>query len=282
MILITGATGNVGREIVKKLHKSGHKVRALSRNPEKAELPPGVEVVAGDLSHPETLKNALDRIQKVFMIHVPGSDRFPEVAKQSGVRHIVFLSSSAIESKTDNAIGRFHLETEKLIRQSGVSWTFLRPGAFMTNTLQWASSIRSEMAVREPFGDVGTAPIDPRDIAAVATDVLVSSGHEGKIYTLTGPEVLTPEEQVRILSEVLGESIEFKNIPETAAQENMKNFAPEEIVEALFQLKREAVNRPPKALRTVEEVTGHPARTYRQWVTSHADAFQSTESKEWA
>lgn len=144
----------------------------------------------------------------------------------------------------------------------------------MTNTLQWASSIRSEMTVREPFGDVGTAPIDPRDIAAVASEVLVSPGHEGGIYTLTGPEVLTPKEQVRILGDALGHQISFEDILEAAARENMKRFVPQEIVDALFQLKKEAINRPPTALPTVEEVTGHSARTFRQWAMGHTDVFR--------
>lgn len=274
MILITGATGNVGREIVKQLNDKGHQVRALSRNPEKASLPANVDVVAGDLSDPETLKNVLDGVKKVFMIRVPGSDKFPEIAKQAGVQHIVFLSSSAIEAGTDNFIGRTHSNTEELIRQSGVQWTFLRPGAFMSNAFQWAGSIRSEKTVREPYGDVGMAPIDPRDIAAVAAESLVGSGHDGGIYTLTGPEVLTPREQVETLSHVLGQSIHFENISEATARENMRKFVPKEIVDALFQLKGAAANHPPAVLSTVEEITGEAARNFNQWATDNADAFR--------
>jgi uncharacterized protein YbjT (DUF2867 family) len=185
MILITGATGNVGREIVKQLHDNGERIRVLCRNPEKALFPANVEAVAGDLSNPESLKTALNGVRKVFMMRVPGSDTFPQIAKQAGVEQIVFLSSAAIEAETENAIGRSHLKTEEQIRQSGIKWTFLRPGAFMTNALQWAGSIRSEGVVRAPLGHVRSAPIDPRDIAAVAVRALVSSGHEGKIYTLS-------------------------------------------------------------------------------------------------
>lgn len=274
MILVTGATGNVGREIVKELHRAGHQIRVVSRNPAKISFPPDVEVIAGDLTNPDIMKAAVDGIQKVFLIRVPGCETFPQIAKQSGVEYIVFLSSSAVEARTENAIGRIHLKTEELIRQSNIQWTFLRPGAFMSNALQWVASIRSEGIVRAPFGNVGTAPIDPRDIAAVAVKALVSSGHEGKIYTLTGPEVLTPVEQVQTIGDVLGKHIKFEDIPETIARENMKRFAPAEIVDAIFQLMREAINHPVTALATVEEVTGQAARSFKQWVIDHADAFR--------
>jgi uncharacterized protein YbjT (DUF2867 family) len=274
VILVTGATGNVGREIVKELHGAGHQIRVVSRNPAKASFPPDVEVMAGDLTDPAIMKAALDGIQKVFLIRVPGSETFPQIAKQSGVEHIVFLSSSAIEARTENAIGRMHLQTEELIRQSNIQWTFLRPGAFMSNALQWAQAIRSEGVVRAPFGDVQTAPIHPRDIAAVAVKALVSSGHEGKIYTLTGPEVLTPVEQVQTIGDVLGKQITFEEIPETVAREHMKRFAPADIVDAIFQLMREATNHPATVLPTVEEVTGQAARRFKQWVIDNADAFR--------
>jgi uncharacterized protein YbjT (DUF2867 family) len=161
-----------------------------------------------------------------------------------------------------------------LIRQSNIQWTFLRPGAFMSNALQWAQAIRSEGVVRAPFGDVRTAPIHPRDIAAVGVKALVSSGHEGKIYTLTGPEVLTPVEQVQTIGDVLGKQITFEEIPETVARDHMKRFAPAEIVDAMLQLMREATYHPAMVLPTVEEVTGQPARRFKQWVIDNADAFR--------
>jgi uncharacterized protein YbjT (DUF2867 family) len=270
MILVTGATGTVGREIVIELCNAGHQVRALSRNPSKISFPLGVEVIAGDLTNPDSVVAALKGIQKVFLMRVPGGERFPQIAKQSGVEHIVFLSSGAIESP-GNVIGRNHLDTEESIRQSNTQWTFLRPGAFMSNALQWAGSIRAEGIVRAPFGDMGNAPIDPRDIADVAAKILVESGHEGKIYTLTGPEVLTPIEQVGILSHVLGKEIRFENMSEDTARETMKRFAPPEIVDALLQLMSEAEDGPTS---TVEEITGRPPRTFQKWAIDNADAFR--------
>lgn len=278
MILVTGATGNVGREVVRQLQQAGRRVRVLTRSPEKVSFPENVEIVAGDLTAPETLKAALEGVHKVFLIRVPGSDHFPTLAKQSGVGKIVFLSSGAIGSPIENAIGRNHLHTEELIRQSGVKWVFLRPGAFMTNALQWAVSIRSEGVVRAPFGDVGNTPIDPRDIAAVAAAALVSPEHDGKVYTLTGPEILTPIEQVQILGSVLGRDLRFEDIPEKIAEENMKRFAPPEIVESIFSLTRamrdNKNHRAHSLTTTVEDVTGRPAHTFRQWATDYAGQFR--------
>jgi uncharacterized protein YbjT (DUF2867 family) len=273
MILITGATGNVGREIIKQISNAEHPIRVLSRNPEKGSFLKNVEVTTGNLSDPESIKDVLKGVKKVFLINVPGSDQFSQIAKQSGIEHITFLSAAAIEYP-DNAIGQAHSYTEELIRQSGVKWTFLRPGAFMSNTLQWIHSIQSEGMVRMPFGDVRTSPIDPRDIAAVAVNSLLSSGHEGKIYTLTGPENLSPREQTRILSTVLGEDIRFENISRDLAKENMIKAIPVPIVEASLDLMEKATDHPLEVFNTVKEVTGQESRTFKKWATDHKELFQ--------
>jgi uncharacterized protein YbjT (DUF2867 family) len=274
MILITGATGNVGRELIKQLDNTRHPIRVLSRNPKKATFPKNVEIVTGDLNNTESMKAALTGVRKVFMIQVPGNEKFLQVAKEFGVQHIVFLSAAAIEFPIDNAIGRAHLYTEELIRDSGMQWTFLRPGAFMSNAFQWVRSIRSEGIVRAPFGDVASTPIDPRDIAAVAGHSLMELGHEGKIYTMTGPEVLTPREQVHTLSTILGQDIHFENISREMAKETMNQFVPEEIVEASLDLSQNAVGHPVEVLDTVKEVTGQNGRSFSQWAYDYADRFR--------
>lgn len=274
MILITGATGNVGCEIVKQLHGSGHQIRVVSRNPSKVLWPADVEIIKGDLSVPEVAKAALNGVEKVFLVLLPGCDNIPQLAEQYGIDHIVFLSASAIDVKPENAIGRAHLRAEEQIRKSGVPWTFLRPGAFMSNVLQWSNSIRTERIVRAPFGDVGTNPIDPRDIAAVAVNALLSSGHEGKVHTLSGPEVLTAMEQTQILSDVLGVHIKFEDIPQAIAKENMKRFAPSEFVDAMFQIMREGTIPSTASSLKVGELIGQPARTFKTWATDNADKFQ--------
>jgi uncharacterized protein YbjT (DUF2867 family) len=274
MILITGATGNVGREIVKQLDTLGYPIRVLSRNPEKASFPKNVQVIKGSLDHPESLKEALAGVHKVFLIHVPGSNKFPEIARQSGVKHIVFLSAAAIELPVENAIGSFHRDTEELIRNSGVEWTFLRPGAFMSNSLQWKGSIRSEGIVRTPFGNVGSSPIDPRDIADVAVKSLTELGHENQIYSMTGPEVLSPREQVQTLSTVLGYDIGFEDISPDIARDNMKQFVHEEIVEATLELMQIAADHPAIVVDTVKQITGKNSRTYKQWAFEHVELFK--------
>jgi uncharacterized protein YbjT (DUF2867 family) len=274
MVLVTGATGNVGREVVQQLHAAGQRVRVFSRNPEKVEWPATVETIKGDLADLEAVKTALNGMNKVFLIRVPGCDHLLKIAKQMGVEHIVFLSASAIDAKTENAIGRAHLHIEEQIRQSGVNWTFLRPGAFMSNVLQYANLIRSERIVRAPFGDVKGNPIDPRDIAAVAVQALLSSDHNGKTYTLTGPEILTAKEQVQVLADLLGENIRFEDIPPEIAKETMKRFAPSEIVDALFQLMLENSSLSTTVSHTVEDVTGNPAHTFKQWANDNINSFR--------
>lgn len=273
MILVTGATGSVGREVVRLLHKDGYRVRAISRDPEKADFPVEVEGVAGDLTKPESLLSAFDGVEKVFwMLPLAADFNFPRIARQSGVRHIVLLSAATVEVGVENGIARLHLNAEQAVRESGASWTILRPSGFMTDALRWADSIRSEGVVRVPFGDLSIPVIDSRDTAAVAAKALSTDGHERKVYTLTGPESLTRRQQMRILGEVLGREIGFESITDDLAREQLLRHMPPEMVEALFDLSKQG-QRFSKVLPTVEEVTGRAPRTFQQWVTDHSEAF---------
>lgn len=277
MILVTGATGTVGRHVVRELQMAGCEVRAMSRNPEKAYFPEGVQAAAGDLMNPQTLSAALDGVEKAFWILPLAADfSFPRIAREHGVRHIVLLSASAIEVDPDNAIARIHIEAEQAVRESGASWTFLRPGAFMSNAFQWADSIRSEGVVRIPFGDIRSSAIDSRDIAAVAAKALATDEHEGKTYTLTGPESLTAREQVQILGEVLNRSLGFDTVPEAVARDYMLRHMPADIVDAYFDLNRQSEQGGAftNVLPTVEEVTDRPPYTFKQWAIDHIDAFR--------
>ncbi|WP_163875254.1 SDR family oxidoreductase [Paenibacillus favisporus] len=273
MILVTGATGSVGREVVRLLHKDGYRVRALSRHPEKSNFPVGVEMVAGDLLKPESLSAALDGVEKVFwMLPLAADFNFPRIARQSGVRHIVLLSAATAEIGVENAIARLHLNAEQAVRESGTSWTFLRPSGFMTDVFRWKDSIRSEGVVQIPFGDLSIPVIDSRDTAAVAAKALSSDGQEGKVYMLTGPESLTRRQQAAIIGKVLGREIEFESIPDDLARKHLLRHMPAEMVEALFDLSNQG-QKFSEVLPTVEEVTGQPPRTFQQWVTDHAEAF---------
>jgi uncharacterized protein YbjT (DUF2867 family) len=192
VILVTGATGNVGRNVVEQLVDAGE------------------EVLQGDLRRPETLRAALRGVDRAFLFPVPGQLRGFLDAAEAALGRLVLLSASAVTFEPPNAIGRMHAECEQVVAESGLPWTFLRPGAFMANDLNWAAGIKAAGVVRGPGGDVSSAPIDERDIAAVAVRALLDDGHAGQAYLLTGQESLTQIERVRILGEVLGRELRFE------------------------------------------------------------------------
>ncbi|GAA0396823.1 NAD(P)H-binding protein [Microbispora corallina] len=275
MILVTGATGNVGGDVVGELVEAGHDVRALTRNPERAKLPPGVEVVRGDLSAPETLPAALAGVEAVFLYAVPGSaPAFVRAALDAGVRRVVMLSSLAVRDDVEvqsNPIGAFHAEIEDAVAASGLEWTFLRPGAFATNVYQWAGQVKAGDVVRLAFPDAATAPIHEADIAAVGVRALTADGHAGAKYPMTGPESLTHRDQVRIVGEAIGRPLRLEELPPDLAREQMLTRVPAPVVDSLFALMRASVGQEAYVIDTVEKVLGRPARTFAQWAADHAD-----------
>ncbi|HEV2669133.1 MAG TPA: NAD(P)H-binding protein, partial [Blastocatellia bacterium] len=195
-ILVTGATGNVGRQVVSQLLATGARVRALTRNPASAALPGEVDVVRGDLLDPNALYARLGGVEAVFLVwRSLADDAAPFLnAVATRARRIVFLSSAAVRDDVEqqtNPIGKAHAEIEGLIEKSGLEWTFLRPGGFATNALWWwAPQIRMSDVVRWPYGAAAWAPIHERDIAAVAVRALTEKGHGGAKYFLTGGQSL--------------------------------------------------------------------------------------------
>jgi uncharacterized protein YbjT (DUF2867 family) len=204
--LVTGATGNVGGEVVDALLTDGHQVRALVRGERPAGLLAGAEAVRGDLNEPASLTDALAGVQGLFLLAgYADMAGIAAQAKASGVARIVLLSgSSAGGTDHDNAISAFMNLSEAAVRESGVAWTILRPFGFMSNALRWLDELKAGDVVREPFATVPVAMIDPFDIAAVAAAALTSAEHEGQTYVLTGPEPLLPADRLRILGEILG------------------------------------------------------------------------------
>ncbi|GAA2620832.1 NAD(P)H-binding protein [Actinomadura fulvescens] len=277
MILVSGATGNVGGELARRLAASGTAVRALVRDPATSEPPAGAEPVAGDLDHPESLVGALKGVDGVFLLSgyadMPGL--LAEIDR-AGVGKVVLLSGSAVlATDTKNVISRYMQESERAVRESGVPWTFLRPSGFMSNTLQWAPQIRAGGdVVRAPFPDVRVAMVDPYDIAAVAAEALLGDGHEGNIYHPTGPEALLPADRVRVLGEVLGRELRFEGQTHAEAREDMIGSMPVEYVEAFFGFYADGKLDESHVLPTVREVTGNEPRTFAQWAAAHADAFR--------
>ncbi len=281
MILITGATGTVGRALLEQLLPTGAPLRAMTRHPDKAELPTGVEVVGADLGDPASLEPALRGITKVFLLsggpNGPRHDaNLASAAARAGVEHIVKLSAFSVgDENADDPITTWHRAGENAVRHSAVSWTFLRPTAFMSNALAWAQTITSHDTVYAPYGRGRTAVIDPRDIAAAAASILTSAGHGGCVYPLTGPEALSPQDQVTALAGVLGRSLHYVDAPPATVRTAMTDGGmPEDLADAVLALMATALN--PAAAQvepTITTLTGRPAGTFSGWAQDHRSAF---------
>ncbi|QSQ19531.1 SDR family oxidoreductase [Pyxidicoccus parkwayensis] len=280
MILITGATGNIGSELVQQLSARGAPLRIVTRDERKvAHLDARIERVIGNLSERDTVQRAVRGVERLFMVTLltgEGDTADPmliEEARKAGVRHVVKVSSLGTAGKS--RMGQMHREKEQLIEASGMGWTFLRPGSFMSNALQWVGPIRAQGKVFTPTADGKVAPIDPKDIAAVAAVALTSSGHEGQVHELTGPELLSAHDQVRILAGILGRTLQCVDVPVTVAGENVrKSGAPDWMVEGLMELWTAIRSGNGGILKDgVQRVTGRPARTFEQWCQEHRGAF---------
>ncbi|GAA5139617.1 NAD(P)H-binding protein [Pseudonocardia adelaidensis] len=274
MILVSGATGNVGRELVRTLVDREVPVRALTRR--DGGRIEGAQRVVGDLDHPAGLRPALEGVSGLFLL--PGYQDMPGVlaaARDAGVSRVVQLSGgSAGSGDTGNAISAYMIRTEEAVRACGIPWTLLRPYGFMTNALEWAPQLRSGDVVRAPFGGVRVAVIDPADIAAVAATALVEDGHAGRVYALSGPESLLPADRVRVLGEVLGRDLRFEAQPDDEAWAEMTARMPEAYVRAFFDFYVDGSLDESRVLPTVRDVTGRPPRTFADWARAHADAFR--------
>ena len=278
-ILVTGATGNVGRQVVSQLLATDVQVHALTRDPASANLPNGVEVRRGDLTVPETLDACLDGVDVVFLVWTSPPDTVSTVVEQIAryARRIVFLSSPHQTPhplfQQPNPLAAMHAEIERLIRDSGCDWTFLRPGMFAANARSWwAPQIRVGDVVRWPYAAAPTAPIHEADIAAVAVNALLDTRHDSADYVLTGPQSLTQREQVELIGAVIGRSLRFEEISPEAARREL-GF-PAAALNMLLAAWAAAVGQPALVTSTVAEITGHPARSFRDWVTDHADEFR--------
>ncbi|MET7275721.1 NAD(P)H-binding protein [Streptomyces flaveolus] len=278
MILVTGATGTVGRELVRRLPRD-LAVRVMARDPSRLETAPGMEVVAGDYTDPASLDHALRGVRRAFVLtnRVGGDDdaRFLRAARSAGVRHVVKVSAAAVaDGGADDLITRWQRTAERLLMESGMGWTVLRPRSFMSNTLSWASSIASEGVVRALHGTSVNACVDPRDIADAAVCALTEDGHEGRIHTLTGPQPISAVEQTAELSRVLGRPLRFEELPPDRARACLRERYPAELVEALLAAaERQLAGAKAGVDDTVLRLTGRPARTFRTWAEDHREAF---------
>ena len=280
-ILVTGATGNVGRQVVSQLLRRGTHVRALTRNPQSAGLPHEVDVVRGDLAFPETLDAVAEGAEAAFLLwRLPTTDTAPAVVQRLAkhTRRIVFLSSSAIRDDVEeqtNVVARVHADIEQSIETCAREWTFLRPDGFASNALWWwGEQIRRGDVVRWPYSTAAMAPIHEEDIAAVAVRALREEGHHGKKYLLSGPESLTLVEQVQIIAEAIGRPLRFEEIAPEAARQQLLAVLPPEIVDVLLDVLAGLTAGPAPITTAVREITGAPAHSFREWASDHAGDFR--------
>ena len=286
MLLVTGATGHVGRELVRELDARGAAFRVLVRDPARAVgLPERAERVVGDLDQPTTLAAAMDGVERLFLL-VPGiglehTEHAVAAARAAGVRHVVYLSSYAVIGDPVPAMGRWHRDREQLIRASGIPATFLRPGGFMTNAFDWLPTLRAGGYVLDPVGPGRAAPIDPADIAAVAAVTLTEGGHEGEQYLLTGGETFTVAEQVQILAKTTGRDIEIRAVatPAEAVRFRYPHGAPQALADALIEgltlMRADTVG---VRTDTVRRLLGRAPGTFADWCARNAAAFPGPET----
>jgi uncharacterized protein YbjT (DUF2867 family) len=282
VILVTGATGNVGRELVRVLDDAGERVRILVRDPARASaLPAGAQRVVGDLDLPATLEPAFAGVDRLFLLtQGTGTAQAANalaVAKAASVERIVLLSSVNAIGDPVPAMGRWHRERERLLERSGIPATVLRPGGFMTNALEWAGTIREAGYVFDPTGPGRFPLIDPADIAAVAALALLEAGHEGRIHVPTGDDPRTLAEHVGILADVLGRGIEVRtaSTPQEAVRARYPQGAPPELAAALLEAAT-AMRADVVGFRTddVERLLGRRPRTFEHWCERNAAAFR--------
>jgi uncharacterized protein YbjT (DUF2867 family) len=284
MILVTGATGHVGSELVRRLAAAGEPVRAMTRRPAKARLPAGAEAVYGDAADPASLDAALAGVDGVFLMSAQAVGTAPEpthdlalaaAAARAGVRRVVKLSTLD-GGRGDDPIARWQRTAETAVTDParGFAWTLLRPGRFMSNALQWTGQLRAGDEVAIPFADRSAASVDPADLAEIAALALTStSGHAGAVYELSGPQSLTPTEELAVLGEILGRDLRVRPVPTDTARAGMAGYGfPPEVVDAIMRRTLDG-DRGSQVLPTVEKVLGRPARTFAQWARAHRAEF---------
>ncbi|NKY35089.1 NAD(P)H-binding protein [Nocardia speluncae] len=275
MIVVTGATGNIGRPLVQALAAAGAQVRAVSRTVAAADIPAGAEHRRADLLRAGELAPALAGARTVFLLASgeflgAGGDlgEVVQSVRSAGGRRVVLLSSQGVGT------GNHPADTEEAVRDSGLEWTILRPGNFASNALQWAESVRSERTIAAPFADTALPVIDPADIAAVAAATLLDDSHADKTYELTGPEPVSPRQQAAALGAALGEPVRFTELSRAQARERMIRFIPEPVVESTLDM----LGSPAPALQQVspdiERVLGRAPHTFSEWVARSLAAFR--------
>lgn len=270
MIVVTGATGNVGRVLVDELTRKGEQVRAVSRNAEKYRA---------DLANPEQLRPALDGANALFLLvsgagaHVD-APAVLDLAKAGGVTRVVLLSSQAAATRPDS-VSHAPLRTiESAVRESGLEWTILRPGGFASNAFAWSEQIRTQRTVFAPYAEIGLPIVDPSDIAEVASAVLREDGHAGSVYELTGPRLTTPRQRTAAIAEALGEPLRFVEQSRAEARAQMLRFMPEPVVDGTLDIIGLPTDAEKRISPDIEKVLKKAPRPFEEWARRTVAAFR--------
>jgi uncharacterized protein YbjT (DUF2867 family) len=276
VILVTGATGRSGGALTQLLAKDVA-VRALVRDPQRAALPDGVDVVRGDLTDPSSLGPALAGVDSVFLVwpSIAADHAAPAVVAEitKRVRRVVYVSANGVGPGTTDGILGSHAMMERLIEDGGVEWTFLRPAGFAANTLNWAPQIRAEGVVRWVHGAARRALIDERDIAAVGVLALTEDGLIGARPVLTGPESLSQVEQARLIGTAIGRPVRFEEVPDDVARRTILAGLPAAVADGILAAHAAFEANPEPVTDTVARLCGRPARSFGEWAAYHAADF---------
>ncbi|MFK0192919.1 NAD(P)H-binding protein [Kitasatospora sp. NPDC090308] len=277
MIMVTGATGTVGREVVRLLAARGVEVAAVTRDP-AARFPDGVRRVVGDPSRPGSLAGALDGVAALLLSPRAVGGAAAELlalAAERGVRRVVVLSAVTVEY--GGGYRRFAAEFERIeaaARASDLTWTFLRCADFAANTLAWAPQIRATGTARGVHGAAATSPVHERDVAEAAVLALREDGHAGRAYALTGPRSLTQYDRARLLGEVLGREVTFEEVPpEVLRRSLLAQGLPADVPDRLIGYAAACLAAPGPTTDALPRLLSHPARTFTTWAADHAPAF---------
>ncbi|MYW98035.1 NAD(P)H-binding protein [Amycolatopsis rubida] len=274
-VLVTGATGNVGRLVVDELVARGVPVRALTVDPERAALPDGVEVAVGSLAKPSTLPAALAGVEAVYLAPYPRTvSRFCELASAAGIPRVVALSGSSVGDTHPMSSGHGFAAVEAAVRAGEFDWTFVRPGAFMINSLGWAASIRERGEVRSVYPRATQTPVDLGDIAAVAAQVLAAEGHGGRTYEVSGPEGISLEAMAAAIGGAVGKALRFVELtPEEQIAEWVGAGYPEGVASWLLENFAVTDREPQVPTGVVEELLGRDGVSFAEWAKVNGAAF---------
>jgi uncharacterized protein YbjT (DUF2867 family) len=270
MIVVTGATGNVGRPLVAALVAAGEKVTAVSRGITPADVPPEVLARQADLAEPGSISSTLTGADALFLLTAGDFplDGVLAQARDAGVGRVVLLSSQGVGT------GRHPADQEHAVVESGLAWTVLRPGGFHSNTMQWAATVRAERTVAAPFGDVALPTVDPLDIAEVAAVTLREPGHLGETYTLTGPAPISPRGQTAAIADALGESVRFIELTRAEARTRLSTFMPDGIADRTLDILGDPTPDEQRVSPDVQRLLGRSARSYADWAVRNVAAFR--------